>query len=101
MEVPLLITDNSATTPEDIWPAENEINLNLDFLYALKSKRDREGIPKSQLFEDQEINRGTKITRIGEDLNSWYMRKWLGVDPENGNPLWEVVDSETGERSVF
>ncbi len=33
----------------------------------------------------------------GRDIDSWYMRKWAGVDPENGAPLWEVVDAETGE----
>ncbi len=32
---------------------------------------------------------GTQIYRENEPLFSWYMPKWLGVDPENGNPLWE------------
>ena len=32
---------------------------------------------------------GTQIYREGQPLFSWYMPKWLGVDPENGNPLWE------------
>ena len=32
---------------------------------------------------------GTQIYREEEPLFSWYMPKWLGVDPENGNPLWE------------
>ena len=36
----------------------------------------------------------------GRDIDSWYMRKWAGVDPENGAPLWEVVDSESGEIST-
>ncbi|MCM8570356.1 TonB-dependent receptor [Gramella jeungdoensis] len=53
----------------------------------------------TELFEDQQIDRGTKISKVGEDFNSWFMRKWLGVDPETGNPLWEVVNPETGERS--
>ncbi len=54
----------------------------------------------TELFEDQtEIPRGNKIFKIGEDMNSWYMRKWAGVHPGNGTPLWEVVDSETGEIS--
>ncbi len=52
-----------------------------------------------ELFEDKDINRGTKISRVGEDFNSWYMRKWTGVDPANGSPLWEVVDPQTGARS--
>lgn len=36
----------------------------------------------------------------GDDVNTWYMRKWMGVDPENGDPLWEMIDKETGERSL-
>lgn len=24
----------------------------------------------------------------GNDINTWYMRKWAGVDPATGNPLW-------------
>jgi len=27
----------------------------------------------------------------GQDIYSWYMPKWLGVDPANGDPLWEKV----------
>ncbi|MEN8186073.1 MAG: TonB-dependent receptor, partial [Bacteroidota bacterium] len=52
----------------------------------------------TELFEDQtEIPRGNKIFKIGEDMNSWYMREWAGVHPGDGSPLWEVVNSETGE----
>ena len=32
----------------------------------------------------------------GQDIYSWYMREWAGVDPKNGDPLWYVVD-EDGE----
>ncbi|UZR97162.1 SusC/RagA family TonB-linked outer membrane protein [Chondrinema litorale] len=54
----------------------------------------------TELFEDEDIDRTVKISRVGEDFNSWYMRKWLGVDPDNGDPLWEIVDETTGERSA-
>ncbi|TRX51206.1 TonB-dependent receptor [Fulvivirga sp. M361] len=54
----------------------------------------------TELFDDQtEIPQGTKIFKVGEDANAWYIRKWLGVDPDNGNPLWEVVDPVSGERT--
>ncbi|QKX05459.1 TonB-dependent receptor [Aquimarina sp. TRL1] len=55
----------------------------------------------TELFDGQtEIPRsGGKIFKIGEDSNSWYIRKWLGVDPATGSPLWEVVDPDTGERT--
>lgn len=28
----------------------------------------------------------------GQDIYSWYMKEWAGVDPENGDPLWYMVD---------
>lgn len=42
----------------------------------------------------------TRIIRVGEDLNTWYMRKWAGVDPANGDPLWEVVTTGPNGREV-
>ncbi|TRZ41860.1 SusC/RagA family TonB-linked outer membrane protein [Robertkochia solimangrovi] len=53
----------------------------------------------TDVYEGEDIDRGTKLTRVGEDFNSWFMRKWLGVDADTGSPLWEVVDAETGERT--
>ncbi|MFD2825014.1 SusC/RagA family TonB-linked outer membrane protein [Leeuwenhoekiella polynyae] len=53
----------------------------------------------TELFEGEDIDRGTKLSRVGEDYNTWFMRKWLGVNPENGNPLWEIVDPATGTRT--
>lgn len=32
----------------------------------------------------------------GQDIYSWYMKEWAGVDPKNGDPLWYVVD-DNGE----
>ena len=34
-----------------------------------------------------------QIVTEGEDIYSWYMKEWAGVDPDNGDPLWYVVDS--------
>lgn len=30
----------------------------------------------------------------GQDIYSWYMKEWAGVDPDNGDPLWYVVDAD-------
>ena len=35
----------------------------------------------------------------GQDIYSWYMKEWAGVDPENGDPLWYLVD-EDGEYEL-
>jgi len=55
----------------------------------------------TELFDGQtEIPRGSKIFKVGEDMNSWYMRKWAGVNAEDGTPQWEVVDADSGEVSL-
>jgi len=30
----------------------------------------------------------------GQDLYTWYMQEWAGVDSKNGDPLWYVVNEE-------
>lgn len=35
----------------------------------------------------------------GREFNSFYLRKWLGVNPDDGKPLWE--DSSGNETSVY
>lgn len=50
IEIPLNVTEISATLQTEIWPDSNEINLDFDQLYALKSARDREQIDKSAVY---------------------------------------------------
>ena len=38
-----------------------------------------------------------QILREGRDIFSWYMPKWMGVDPETGGPLWETFIPELDE----
>jgi TonB-linked SusC/RagA family outer membrane protein len=75
----------------DIVQTEN-FNWNLGFNIGVNKNE------ITELFDGQtEIPRGTKIFKVGEDSNSWYIRKWIGVDPANGDPLWEVRGPDTGE----
>ncbi len=30
----------------------------------------------------------------GQDIYTWYLKEWAGVDPANGDPLWYVVDKQ-------
>ncbi len=39
VELPLMVTPNSATSPEEIWPAENEMDILFDDLYEVKKRR--------------------------------------------------------------
>ncbi|MDO5981822.1 SusC/RagA family TonB-linked outer membrane protein [Flavivirga spongiicola] len=42
---------------------------------------------------------GNTIIREGEEFGAFYLRKWLGVHPANGEPVFEVVN-EDGTRST-
>ena len=46
------------------------------------------------------MNTGTTTIRVGEGVRTWYLRKWAGVDPTNGDPLWYLngVDGETTNK---
>ena len=35
-----------------------------------------------------------QIITEGEDIYSWYLKEWAGVNPDNGDPLWYVVDGD-------
>ncbi|MDX8340684.1 SusC/RagA family TonB-linked outer membrane protein [Draconibacterium sp. IB214405] len=54
-----------------------------------------------QLNDGKDISKGDKIIREGWDINTWYLRKWAGVDASNGNPLWEKVTiAEDGSKII-
>ena len=46
------------------------------------------------------IGGSTTILREGKEFGTFYMRKWLGVDPENGVPVYETIDPDTGASST-
>jgi len=43
--------------------------------------------------EDINIETGTRKIEVGHPIYEWNMKKWAGVDPANGDPLW-YVDAE-------
>jgi TonB-linked SusC/RagA family outer membrane protein len=45
-----------------------------------------------------EIIDGTKRVFVGNHVKTYYLRKWAGVDPENGDPLW-YINGEGGETT--
>jgi len=80
----------------------NTINLNGAFKWETNFNIALNRNKVLELNEGKDILQETlRIIRVGEDLNSWYMRKWAGVDPANGDPLWEVVSFDAeGVRTV-
>lgn len=53
------------------------------------------------LEKGKDIRQGDLIISEGEELYTWNMRKWVGVDPSNGDPLWERISTDlSGNRIV-
>lgn len=52
------------------------------------------------LDQGKDIRQGNLIIREGEELYTWNMRKWVGVDPENGDPLWEQINTDTNGETI-
>ena len=72
---------------------EGGFNLGLNRNKVVKlSDSDGDGIGDSIL---QSTSDGTsQMIAEGRDIYSWYMPKWVGVDPANGDPLWEHVNED-------
>ena len=53
------------------------------------------------LFADVSGFGGQRLL-VGQDMHTWFLRKWVGVDPANGNPLWDLgaVDPITGKTTT-
>jgi len=47
-----------------------------------------------ELADGTDIIGGSTILREGEEFGTFYMRKWLGVNPGDGSPVYEVVDED-------
>lgn len=53
-----------------------------------------------KLYEGKDIISDNQNISVGHDLFSWYMRKWAGVDPQNGDPLWEKVTIDDNNKET-
>lgn len=47
------------------------------------------------------VTTSTRIVTEGESVYSWYLKKWAGVDPETGNPLWYLNGRGGETTSVY
>ncbi|WP_026706905.1 SusC/RagA family TonB-linked outer membrane protein [Flavobacterium frigidarium] len=82
---------------------------------AIQSKNFNWTISTNYAFNDNEVTKlakdasgvdiniatGTKITKVGEAVGTWNMRKWAGVDPANGNPLWYINGKDGETTSIY
>jgi len=70
----------------------NHINWKINFNIS-SNKNKMVALSDKESVTEMVISRGdpTQILTVGGGAFDWYMPKWLGVDPDNGQPLWEDI----------
>ena len=111
LNVPLSLTTSFTSQTRNIGSMENkgfELEMNFriieseDLNFSIGGNMATTENEVTELAKDgngNEINITTTTTRVetGHPVYAWYMPTWAGVDPANGNELWNVdgVGSET------
>jgi TonB-dependent starch-binding outer membrane protein SusC len=97
LDVPLSPTSGFLSVRKNIGALENkgvEFAINFvpirtkDFSWDVNFNYSRNINKVTSLPEKKDILNGLFIYREGFDVQSYFMRKYAGVDPANGDPLW-------------
>ncbi|ADB42593.1 SusC/RagA family TonB-linked outer membrane protein [Spirosoma linguale] len=101
---PLQGTSGYAFITENIGAVRNqglEVVLSADILQktALKWRTEvNVGMNRNELtalYGDRTfVANGQRPFALDKPLNSWYMRRWMGVDAPTGDPLWQKVNAD-------
>ncbi|GAB3339001.1 TonB-dependent receptor [Larkinella ripae] len=101
---PLQATSGYSFITENVGAVRNkglEVVLSAEILQktALKWRMDlNAGINRNRvtaLYGDRSfVANGQRPYALDQPLNSWYLRRWMGVDPQTGGPLWEKVGTD-------
>ncbi|CCH03239.1 TonB-dependent receptor plug [Fibrella aestuarina BUZ 2] len=101
---PLQGTSGYSSITENVGAVRNqglEVILSADILQktALKWRAEiNAGLNRNQvtaLYGDRTfVANGQRPYALNTPLNSWYMRRWSGVDPANGDPLWQKINPD-------
>ena len=74
-----------------------DVRWNIGFNIGFNRNRVLYAGPSGEFLQSaSSVNQQVKV---GQDIYSWYMREWAGVDPANGDPLWYKID-ENGNKTT-
>lgn len=84
-----------ASVGANIFGPSSEFQWRADFNIAFNRNQIQE------LYNNQDLP-ANDIKRYseGRDIDSYFMRKWAGVNPADGTPQWERIDPTTGEVTL-
>jgi TonB-linked SusC/RagA family outer membrane protein len=107
---PLSLTSGFATITKNIGSMENkglEITLNTtpviarNFVWDVSFNYAQNKNKITSLVNNQDILTGSFIRRVGYDFQTFYVRRYAGVDPANGDPLWYLDDSKSTTTNIY
>ncbi|HPE75954.1 MAG TPA: SusC/RagA family TonB-linked outer membrane protein [Draconibacterium sp.] len=73
----------------------NDFNINVSFNIATVNNEVTQ-LAKDASGNDINIEDPLRKVAVGQPVYAWYMRKWAGVNPDNGNAQW-YVNGRDGE----
>ncbi|MEO5998397.1 MAG: SusC/RagA family TonB-linked outer membrane protein [Chitinophagaceae bacterium] len=110
LNVPLPTTSGYSSVIQNVGSVKNtgiELNLttkNIDGQDFKWETRFNIAFNKNKVLvlnQGKDITTGDMRVSVGRDLYTWYFRKWAGVNPANGDPLWEQITSDaSGNKTV-
>ena len=101
--IELTVGGDIIRTKDLTWNVTANISHNSNELRDLYKQRDANGnyVVKPVLISDGTSIAGTaqRILEIGEPVDTYYMKEWAGVNPEDGKPQW-YMDDANGNKLV-
>ena len=101
--VELTIGGDIIRTKDLTWNVTANISHNSNELRDLYKQRDANGnyVVKPVIISDGTSIAGTaqRILEIGKPVDTYYMKEWAGVNPEDGKPQW-YMDDANGNKVV-
>lgn len=112
LDVPISPTSGFSSQTRNVGEMVNqglEVSLNVDIIrneefswnlgFNLTTlKNEVTSLPQTSTGEEIGIETARSIVTEGEPVFSWFLPTYVGVDPENGNPLW-YVEGKSGETT--
>lgn len=91
------------STKDWLWNVEVNLGHNHNKLKDLYKQKDTDGsyVVKPVIISDGSSIAGSaqRILEVGEPVDTYYLKEWAGVNPENGAPMW-YKDSGNGGRET-
>ncbi|MCE6989699.1 TonB-dependent receptor [Dyadobacter sp. CY323] len=78
----------------------NSVNLDGEFRWETNFNIAFNRSKVLTLDQGKDIRSGNLLISEGEELYTWNMRKWMGVDPATGDPLWEQVSKGANGEEI-